>query len=227
MQRIVLFLAIVLFCGRTAHSARVPAGPAIQDSLTSMLAGFKAETWTETPAVSPAVLPTVIQPTPTLSGTNAIGASGQEAQALDLRGFLSFWTQDCGNGCGLPQPAAPAMPAELSLPLPGRPGEATSARFERQAALGMTSVLQAKVTAFAVCPRETGSATSGGPAARKVSCPDRYFQIQVEVRGEAEVFCGMSMDEHDLVPFPVLMCAGTSKSEPSRRVGVTLHRKPL
>ena len=69
--------------------------------------------------------------------------------------------------------------------------------------------------------------TGTGTASLKVACPDRYFQVQVEVRGDTEVFCGMSMNENDLVPFPILMCAGTSKSEPSRRGGVTLHRKPL
>ncbi|MFA6318714.1 MAG: hypothetical protein WC943_15000 [Elusimicrobiota bacterium] len=220
------FLGLLFSCGRVSEAAGFFAGSKAPESLARAAAAFASETGADrAPAsmLSIAHPPAVSVPYP---GTPAAGA-------LELKGFVSFWTQDCRNGCGLPKPATASLAVELRLPLPSTSGEASSASFGRKADLGPSSALMAKVTAFAICPRRTGQEGSTtrrdqtGSATSGESCPGRYFQVQVELSGAAEAFCAMSMDEHDLAPFPVLMCAGMSTSEPTTRLGVTLHRTAL
>jgi len=54
-------------------------------------------------------------------------------------------------------------------------------------------------------------------------CPGRYFQAQVSLSGTAEAFCSAALNEADLSPWPVIMCAGSVR--PGLRAGVTLHRR--
>lgn len=196
------------FLAAAASAAGVPTTQAVRKALQEQARRFALSTGAADPdrPVEPSKTP------PELAGT--------KAQSLILKGFLSGWTQDCAKGCGLPKPTAANIPLEAALTLPAKPGEASSAALEGSLDSGAGGTLQARVSFFAVCPY--AQAFASGEA-----CPGRYFQVQIELSGASEAFCGFSIDEHDLVPFPVLLCGGPSKAEPSARLGVTLHRKPL
>ncbi|MBI5622945.1 MAG: hypothetical protein HY924_04115 [Elusimicrobia bacterium] len=140
---------------------------------------------------------------------------------LELKGLLSFWTQDCTKGCGLPRPAGPSQHATASLVIPSHSGEAASTKVQGEAELEAQGKLKAGIAVYAVCPR-----TTRAPGATS-SCPGLYFQVQVELSGAAQAFCGAALDSHDISPFPVLVCGGMSKTTPGMRLGITLHRAAL
>jgi len=132
---------------------------------------------------------------------------------LPLKGFVSLWAQDCGNGCGLPSPLLKNDPVELALGLPDAAGEFRSVRLERLYPVQGQS-LKVRADFYALCP----------PAAKGAACAGRYFQVQVELSGAAAALCTVSLNEADAAPFPVLACAAP---QGSRRIGVSLHRLPL
>lgn len=134
---------------------------------------------------------------------------------LELKGYLSTWTQDCsGASCQLPAPGERNRPVTLRLALPASPGEASAAHATEKLALPGAGELTADVNFYAICPY-------GG----KEDCAGRYFQAQVTLSGPAGAFCAAALNAADFAPFPVLLCAGTAAG--GRRFGVTLHRQPL
>ena len=142
--------------------------------------------------------------------TAAVGAP-----ELELKGYLSAWTQDCsGASCQLPKPAERNRPVTMRLALPAAPGEAAAARAAEKLALPGGAELSADINFYAICPY-----------AGKETCEGRYFQAQVSLSGPAGAFCAAALNPADFAPFPVLMCAGTAAD--GRRFGVTLHRQPL
>lgn len=134
---------------------------------------------------------------------------------LELKGFISAWTQDCsGGGCQLPVPGERNRPVTLRLALPAAPGEASAAHAAEILLLPGGGELPAEMTFYAICPY-------GG----KENCAGRYFQAQVSLSGPAGAFCASALNAADFAPFPVLMCAGSPQG--GRRIGITLHRQPL
>ncbi len=135
--------------------------------------------------------------------------------ALELKGYLSSWTQDCaGTSCQLPKPGERNRPVTLRLALPAGPGQASAAHASEKLALPGGGELQAELDLYAICPY--GS---------KENCAGRYFQAQVSLSGPAGAFCAASLNAADFAPFPVFMCAGVGAD--GRRFGITLHRQPL
>ncbi|MBI4350942.1 MAG: hypothetical protein HY550_05850 [Elusimicrobia bacterium] len=135
--------------------------------------------------------------------------------ALELKGYVSAWTQDCsGASCQLPKPGERNRPVTLRLALPASPGEAAAAHAAEKLAVPGAGELPVDINFYAVCPY-------GG----KENCAGRYFQAQVSLSGPAGAFCAAALNTADFAPFPVLMCAGSSSD--GRRLGVTLHRLPL
>ena len=142
---------------------------------------------------------------------------------LELAGYISFWTQDCSGGkCALPRPAAVNRPLRASLALPTGAGEATVAGASEKFALEAGGELSASINLYAICPYVSAG---GGPQPGAAGCAGRYFQAQVTLSGAAEAFCSAAVNEADLSPWPVLMCAGAAG--PGLRAGVTLHRRHL
>lgn len=142
---------------------------------------------------------------------------------LDFSGYISSWRQACDRECALPVGEEQNKPVSFKLRLPVSPGEAGVARFSREFHFSGDSGierLEVNFVIYAICPRETV------PDAND-PCPLRYFQTQIEIKGDARAFCGASINLDDAFPFPVLMCAGVSRNDPSRRLGVSLHRIPL
>jgi hypothetical protein len=134
---------------------------------------------------------------------------------LELKGFISSWTQNCAGGaCLLPVPGERNRPVTLRLALPTAPGEAAAAHAAEKLLLPGGGELPADLTFYAICPY-------GG----KENCAGRYFQAQVSLSGPAGAFCASALNAADFVPFPVLMCAGSAPD--GRRFGITLHRQPL
>lgn len=134
---------------------------------------------------------------------------------LELKGYLSAWTQDCsGASCQLPKPGERNRPVTLRLALPSSPGEAVAAHAAEKLAVPGLGELPVDINFFAVCPY-------GG----RENCAGRYFQAQVSLSGPAGAFCAAALNPADFAPFPVLMCAGAAPG--GRRYGVTLHRQPL
>lgn len=134
---------------------------------------------------------------------------------LELTGYVSAWTQNCaGSSCALPVPGQRNYPVNLSLALPDTPGQAAAAHFTAPLLLVDGEEVTAELTLYAVCPYGSAPGT----------CAGRYFQAQVLLSGPSGAFCSASLNLQDFAPFPVLMCAGTS---PTRRFGITLHRKAL
>ena len=136
-------------------------------------------------------------------------------KATRFSGSLSVWRRDCSAACVLPAPGTLYVALELDLDLRLEPRQAVSDK--RRHVFG--SNLEAEVSLFAVCPH--------GTAGLQEICPGLYFQAQVQLKGEAEAFCGAALDRADAWPFPVLQCAGPGRARPGRRFGVTLHREPL
>lgn len=134
---------------------------------------------------------------------------------LELKGFVSAWTQDCSRGaCQLPVPGERNRPVTLRLALPSAPGEAAAAHSSEKLLLPGGDELPADLDFYAICPY-------GG----KENCAGRYFQAQVSLSAPAGAFCASALNAADFAPFPVIMCAGTAPG--GRRFGVTLHRQPL
>ena len=137
------------------------------------------------------------------------------AQVLELKGYLSVWTQDCaGAACQLPKPGERNRQVTLLLAMPAAPGEASAAHASEKLTLPGGGELSADMDFYAVCPY-------GG----KDNCAGRYFQAQVFLSGPAGAFCAAALNSADFAPFPVLMCAGTLPG--GRRFGLTLHRQLL
>ncbi len=160
---------------------------------------------------------------------------------LDFSGYISSWRQSCdsaqdcrfpivlGGGlscdqeCALPVGSEQNKPVGFKLRLPVSPGEAGVAKFSREFHFETDSGvewIEVNFVIYAICPR---NAVPDG----EDPCPLRYFQAQIEIKGDARAFCGASINLDDAFPFPVLMCAGVSRNDPSRRLGVSLHRIPL
>lgn len=133
---------------------------------------------------------------------------------LELKGYLSAWTQDCpGGACALPVPGERNVPVTLRLALPSAAGEASAAHAAKElAAAG--GELAVDLDFYAICPY-----------VGKEACAGRYFQAQVRLEGPAGAFCASALNAADFAPFPVIMCAGALPG--GRRFGVTLHRQPL
>ena len=130
--------------------------------------------------------------------------------AMELKGYLSSWTQSCpGGACSLPKPGE-----RNRLGLPSSPGEASAVKTFQELALPGGGVLSAGLDFFAICPY-----------AGRGNCAGRYFQAQVSLSGPAGAFCAAALNPGDFDPFPVLMCAGLAPD--GTRFGVTLHRLPL
>lgn len=137
-----------------------------------------------------------------------------------LSGHLSAWTQDCDGDCSPPRADGRGGPVSLVIAVPTKPGEASTAGFDRELSLpDAGAVLRAKVSFYSVCPRGAQGGPGGDP------CPSRYLQVQVVLSGDARAFCGASLDWADAYPFPVVMCAGEDSRRPGRRLGVTLSRE--
>lgn len=135
---------------------------------------------------------------------------------LELKGYVSAWTQECsGSSCALPKPGERSRPVTLRLALPANPGEAAAAHTSEKLLLPGGEELTADLNFYAICPY------GGAPG----SCAGRYFQAQVSLSGPAAAFCAAALNEGDIAPFPVLMCAAPGKDGVRR--GVTLHRQPL
>jgi hypothetical protein len=133
---------------------------------------------------------------------------------LELKGYLSSWTQDCsGAACALPVPGERNLPVSLRLALPSAAGEASAAHDSRKLPLP-GGELEADLDFYAICPY-----------VGKDACAGRYFQAQVRLAGPAGAFCAAALNAADFAPFPVMMCAGSLPG--GRRFGVTLHRQPL
>jgi len=142
--------------------------------------------------------------------------------ALPLSGFVSAWRQDCSNGCALPAAAGKSEPVALSLDVPMNPGEARTARFEKEFSYGVGGErVHASATFYFVCPRGA-KAVPGSD-----SCPSRYVQAQIALTGDARAFCAAALNPADAAPFPVLMCAGENLRRPGERLGVSLSRQEL
>jgi len=135
--------------------------------------------------------------------------------AMELKGYLSAWTQDCsGASCQLPKPGERNRPVTLRLAMPAAPGEASAAHASEKLALPGGGELTADITFYAICPY-----------AGKETCEGRYFQSQVSLSGPAGAFCAAALNAADFAPFPVVICAAAAPD--GRRFGVTLHRQPL
>lgn len=135
--------------------------------------------------------------------------------ALELSGYVSSWTQDCaGSSCALPAPGRRNVPVVLALAEPSSPGQASAAHVSQALQLGADGEILAELSFYAICPY------GGAPG----TCAGRYFQVQAVLSGPAGAFCSAALNYEDFLPFPVLTCAGAG---PSRRFGITLHRKPL
>lgn len=135
---------------------------------------------------------------------------------LELKGYLSAWTQDCsGSSCALPKPGERNRPVSLRLALPANPGEAAAAHTSEKLLLPGGGELVADLNLYAICPY------GGAPG----SCAGRYFQAQVSLSGPAAAFCAAALNAGDMDPFPVLMCAAPGRD--GLRLGVTLHRQPI
>lgn len=133
---------------------------------------------------------------------------------LELKGYLSSWTQDCaGSACALPVPGERNVPVTLLLALPAAAGEAAAAHLSKKLALPGGD-LSVELDLYAICPYVGRDA-----------CAGRYFQAQARLDGPAGAFCAAALNEGDFSPFPVLMCAGAAPG--GRRFGITLHRQPL
>lgn len=142
---------------------------------------------------------------------------------LDFSGYISSWRQSCDQECALPVGEEQNKPVGFKLNLPVSPGEAGVARFSREFHFKTDSGIErikVNFVIYAICPR---NAVPDG----EDPCPLRYFQAQIEIKGDARAFCGASINQDDAFPFPVLMCAGVSRNDPFRRLGVSLHRIPL
>lgn len=143
-------------------------------------------------------------------------ASAAGEPDLEIKGYLSAWTQDCGGAsCSLPVPGQGNHPVLLRLPLPLAPGEVSTVRASENLNLGEGLEISAGISFYAICPY------GGAPG----TCAGRYFQAQVTLSGPAGAFCASALNAPDFSPFPVLMCAGVSAG--GRRFGLTLHRQPL
>ena len=166
-------------------------------------------------------------------------------KTMSLRGFSSSWIQDCSAGCGLPAGVKKNDPVELTLAFPDVPGEFRMAKFSRsygfKTADGEAQLppLEVAVSIYAVCPRgapSTGPSAAGTPReengergalpSENDSCPARYFQAQIELSGAAAAQCGVSLNQADVDPFPVMACGALLRGKPFR-VGISLHRVPL
>ncbi|OGR76199.1 MAG: hypothetical protein A2X32_02925 [Elusimicrobia bacterium GWC2_64_44] len=146
-------------------------------------------------------------------------AAADGAAELELRGYLSAWTQACaGASCQLPKPGERSRPVALRLALPSAPGEAAAAHASEKLLLPGGGELEVDLDFYAVCPY-------AGKAAAPAPCAGRYFQAQVSLSGPAGAFCAAALNADDFAPFPVLMCAGPGQA--GLRYGVTLHRQPL
>lgn len=144
-----------------------------------------------------------------------LAAAADEA-ALELKGYLSAWTQECaGASCQLPKPGERSRPVSLLLAMPSGPGSAAAAHRSEKLALPGGEELTVDLNFYAVCPYGGG----------KDGCAGRYFQAQVSLSGPAGAFCAAALNPGDFSPFPVLMCAGPGPG--GLRYGVTLHRLPL
>ncbi|PJA16217.1 MAG: hypothetical protein COX65_03045 [Elusimicrobia bacterium CG_4_10_14_0_2_um_filter_56_8] len=163
---------------------------------------------------------------------------------LELRGYISAWTQDCaGSSCQLPKPGERNRPVLLRLALPAAPGEAVAAVASERLVLPGGGELQADINFYAICPYvgKSGLASpgplplSGGAlgeyaergmsAQEPKNCAGRYFQAQVSLSGRAGAFCAAALNAVDFTPFPVLICAGAAPD--GTRFGLTLHRQPF
>ena len=146
-------------------------------------------------------------------------------KSVSLRGFSSSWIQDCSAGCGLPSGVKKNDPVELTLALPDVPGEFRMTKFSRAYSFQTrdggvpTQPLEVAVSLYAVCPR-------GGQPSNNDPCPARYFQAQIELSGAAAAQCGVSLNQADVEPFPVMTCGALLRGKPFR-IGVSLHRVPL
>ncbi|HNW43089.1 MAG TPA: hypothetical protein PKI19_01200 [Elusimicrobiales bacterium] len=150
-------------------------------------------------------------------------SSRDGAEPLELSGYISSWTQDCGGGrCSLPRPGVVNRPVRLRLGLPSAPGEASAAAASEKDLLETGGELSAEISFYAVCPY-VGRGGAAQPGAG--TCAGRYFQAQVTLSGTAEAFCSAALNDADFSPWPVLMCAGAAG--PGLRAGVTLHRRPF
>ncbi len=146
----------------------------------------------------------------------ALPAAAGRAEALELSGYVSAWTQDCsGASCALPVPGQRNLPVTLALGEPSSPGQAAAAHSSRVLSLGADGELKAELSFYAVCPY------GGAPG----TCAGRYFQAQAVLSGPAGAFCSAALNLEDFLPFPVLTCAGVGQA--GRRFGLTFHRKPL
>lgn len=144
----------------------------------------------------------------------APAAAAPGGPEIELKGYLSSWTQDCsGPSCALPVPGERNVPVTLRLALPASAGEASAAHAAKKFALP-GGELSADLDFYAVCPY-----------VGREACAGRYFQAQVRLDGPAGAFCASALNAADFDPFPVIMCAGSLPG--GRRFGVTLHRQPL
>lgn len=144
------------------------------------------------------------------------------AAALEFSGFVSAWRQDCANGCAVPESAAPGQDGAFRLDVPMNPGEARTAKFEREFVLTPSGErIKAVVTAYFICPRDAK------PQPGVDSCPTRYVQVQAVLSGDARAFCGASLNPADAHPFPVMMCAGENLRRAGERLGVSLSRRAV
>ncbi|MDD2806037.1 MAG: hypothetical protein PHV33_10815 [Elusimicrobiales bacterium] len=150
-------------------------------------------------------------------------AAADGAPELELKGYLSAWTQACtGASCQLPKPGERSRPVSLRLALPSAPGEAAAAHASERLLLPGGGELAVDLNFYAVCPY-VGKDAAPAPAAEP--CAGRYFQAQVSLSGPAGAFCAAALNAADFAPFPVLMCAGPGPD--GLRYGITLHRQPL
>lgn len=152
----------------------------------------------------------------------AAARAAAPAAVLEFSGFVSAWRQDCTNGCALPAGSGPSEAAAFTLDVPMNPGEARTAKFEREFVLAPTGErIKASVTVYFLCPRGAKSDPGGD------SCPSRYVQAQVVLTGDARAFCAASLNPADAHPFPVMMCAGENLRRPGERLGVSLSRQAV
>lgn len=184
------------------------------------------------PVASFAGLPDVPPVTPPQAVSASSAAAGENGNGgrLNLKGFISGWTQYCPGGvCNLPAPEEKNVGTELSINLPDKPGEAGTAGFEKQFAFKNRGAVSLRLTLYAVCPgkRFLISETGGQNNSGKGRCPGMYYQAQIELSGDAQAFCAVSLNESDAIPFPVMMCSGPDAKNPSYRLGITTHRLPL
>lgn len=147
------------------------------------------------------------------------GSEDKGAAVARFSGYISSWRQECAQDCGLPIALSSNIPVTFDLYIPLKPGEAFSVKRRVSFDLPDKKKMEVELSFYAVCPKSD--------AVAQEYCAGLYYQAQVRLEGEADSFCGVSLNKADAVPFPVLMCLGGDKSRVGRRIGITLHRELL